>query len=51
MYASCRCSTGHCFDAKIVKFGWIHFGRVRWVSSKIGHFGPIEGPFCGIVTF
>ncbi len=29
----------------------LHCGRVRWVSSKMGHVGPIEGPFCGTVTF
>ncbi len=28
-----------------------YFGRVRWVSSKMGHVGPIKGPFCGTVTF
>ncbi len=29
----------------------IYFGRVRWVSSKMGHVAPIEGPICGTVTF
>ncbi len=29
----------------------IYFGHVRWVSSKMGHVGPKEGPFCGTVTF
>ncbi len=28
-----------------------YFGHVRWVSSKMGHVGPIEAPFCGTVTF
>ncbi len=52
MDASCRCGTGRSFDAKIVKLGWyIYFGCVRWVSSKMEHVGPIEGPFCGTVTF
>ncbi len=48
MYASCRCGAGRSFDTKIVKLGWcIYFGHVRWVSSNMGHVGPIEGPFCG----
>ncbi len=47
MYASYRCVTGRSFDAKIVKLGW----HVRWVSSKMGHVAPTEGPFCGTGTY
>ncbi len=28
-----------------------YFGHVRWVSSKMGQVGTIEGPFCGTVAF
>ncbi len=48
---SCLRGTGCSFDAKIVKLGCIYFVHVRWVSSKMGHVGPIKGPFCGTVTF
>ncbi len=50
MHASCRCGTGRSFDAKIVKLGW-YILWPRWVNSKMGHFGPIKGPFCGTATF
>ncbi len=33
MYASCRCGTGHSFDAKIVKLGWF----ILW-PCKMGEF-------------
>ncbi len=49
--ASCQCGTGRSFDAKIVKLGCIYFGHVRWVSLKMGHVGPIVGPFCGTAIF
>ncbi len=51
MYASCRCGTGCGLDAKIVKLGWYILWPCKWVSSKMRHDGPIEGPFCGTVTF
>ncbi len=49
--ASCRCGTGCSFDVKTVKLGWYILWHVRWVSSKMEYVGPIEGPFCGTVTF
>ncbi len=49
--ASRRCGTECSFDAKMSNLNGIYFGHVRWVSSKIVHVGPIEGPFCGTVTF
>ncbi len=32
------------FDTKIENLNGIYFSRVRWVSPKMGHVGPIEGP-------
>ncbi len=36
---------------KYSKLGGMYLGHVRRVSLKEVHFGPIEGPFCGTVTF
>ncbi len=51
MYASCRCGTGRSFDVKIIKFGWYILWPCKMGSSKMVHVGPVEGPFCGTVTF
>ncbi len=51
MYASCRCSTGSSFDAKIVKLRRYILWPCKMGEFEDGQVGPIEGQFCGTVTF
>ncbi len=52
MYASCHCGTGLTFDVKIVKLGRYILWLCKMGEFKdMGHVGPIEDPFYGLVTF